>query len=118
MNVGTRVGAERWPYSAAHPDCWGQPWAGVVLAKDDPRAWADTLAFRGTPTVEQVREHLARVGGIPSFVPVLWEFGPDGSRCYWEPVASLRTYAEDVAEWKAAKTAAKAQTRGLKLVAA
>lgn len=118
MKTGTKVGAERWPNMGNHPDCWAKPWAGVVLDKEDPRAWADTLAFCGTPTVEQVREHLAKVGGIPSHTPVLWDFGSFGQRCYWERTESLRPYAEDMAEWKAAHTEAKAKARGLKLVVA
>jgi len=44
LPVGAEVGAQRWPYHAAHPDCWWRPWKGVVLALDDPRAWSRTIA--------------------------------------------------------------------------
>lgn len=118
MKVGTKVGAKRWAYSAAHPDCWLKPWAGVVLAKDDPRAWADTLAFRGTPTQEQVRAHIAAIGpgGLASVTPVLWDFGPHGQKVYWETTAGLRPYADDVAEWADARVERRAELAGLRLV--
>lgn len=118
MKTGTKVGAKRWGASANHPDCWMQPWAGVVLAKDDPRAWTGTLAFRSTPTREQVQAHIAGLGpdGLKSVTPVLWDFGPHGLKVYWEKTDSLRPYAADVAEWKAALAAEKAERAGLKLV--
>lgn len=104
--IGTEVGGRRWPYHAAHPDAWGKPWKGVLLAVDDPRAWADTMAFPGpkAPTKAAVREHLARVPAIAR-VPVLWDFG-DESLVYWESAASLRPYAEDLAAWRAERAAA------------
>lgn len=117
ITAGMTVGAERWPYSAAHPGCWGRPWSGVVLERDDPRAWEGTLAFgRRRPTREEARAHLGRVGGIPSFVPVLWDFG-DHLKVYWEPVGDLRPYAADVAAWEAARVAALAREKGLRVVA-
>lgn len=105
---GTEVGAERWPLSAAHPDCWGLPWKGVVLSAADPRAWRETLAFpRREPNATAVREHLARHPLLgASRVPVLWEFG----EIHWEPADGLRPYAEDVAAWALARRAAFART--------
>jgi hypothetical protein len=103
IHVGMTVGAQRWPYQAAHHDCWGKPWAGVVLAVDDPRAWTDTLAFPGrTPTQEEVSEHVARYtfGGR---TPVLWDFGSHGLKPHWERTDSLRPYAEDLADWEVAR---------------
>jgi hypothetical protein len=95
---------QRWPLSAAHPDCWGLPWKGTVLAPDDPRAWAGTLAFpRGEPEPEAVRAHLARHPGLAvRSVPVLWEFG----QVDWERREALRPYLQDVAAWEAERRAA------------
>lgn len=103
MNVheGEKVGAQRWPYAAAHPDCWGRPWAGVVLAQDDPQAWARTLRFTtDSPDPAEVRawvEHCHAEGLLDSAVPVLWAF--DEPRVYWQDVAGLRPYADDLAAW-------------------
>jgi hypothetical protein len=101
---GTAVGAERWPLSAAHPDCWGRPWKGVVLSPADPRAWRGTLAFpRGEPDPTALREHLARYPSLGSSrVPVLWEFG----QVEWEHADGLRPYVDDVAAWELAHQAA------------
>jgi hypothetical protein len=101
IHVGMKVGAERWPYHAAHPGCWGKPWEGVVLAVDDPRAWTDTLAFPGrTPTQEEVSAHVARFT-FTGRTPVLWDFGPHGLKAHWERTESLRPYGEDLAAWEA-----------------
>lgn len=98
MTPGTKVGARRWPYQAAHPDCWGKPWSGVVLAIDDPRAWENTITFPGRrPTRAEVAAHLDRVGPVRG-VPVLWAFS-DGPQVHWERAESLRPYAEDLADW-------------------
>jgi hypothetical protein len=100
MPVGTRVGAERWPYHAAHPDCWGKPLAGTVLDKADPRAWAGSLAFPGSnPDPKAVRAHVERQEAAGFLqdgkVPVAWDFG----KVYWERTEKLRTYEADVAAW-------------------
>ena len=69
VKVGDRVGAGRWPYSHAHPDCWGKPWAGVVLSETDPRAWANTLAFPvSSPDPAAVKEHVAECKSMGSVV--------------------------------------------------
>lgn len=106
---GCEVGAERWPWSAAHPDCWGLPWKGVVLSPTDPRAWRGTLAFpRGEPDPVAVRAHVARHPALgASRVPVLWEFG----EVHWENADRLRPYAEDVAAWELARGAARSAAR-------
>lgn len=102
--VGSEVGVNRWPSTHAHPDAWGRPWRGTVLAPEDPRAWAGTLAFpSGAPGRGEVLAHLLRVGWPEGVVPVLWEFG----RVYWERAGSLRPYAEDAAAWEAAHAAAR-----------
>jgi hypothetical protein len=103
IHPGLQVGARRWPYYPGHPDGWGRPWAGVVLAVDSPEAWAGTLAFgSASPDPEAVRAHVARVqaeGGLRSHVPVRWDFGY--ARVWWERAADLRPYAVDLAEWTA-----------------
>jgi hypothetical protein len=95
MGTGTKVGA--W---FRRPDGGrGKPWAGVVLDRADPRAWAGTLAFRTAPTPEQARAHLAAVGGIPTHVPVLWAFGSE-PRVWWESLDSLVPYETELARWE------------------
>lgn len=105
MKPGDVVGAQRWPYSAAHPDCWQPPWKGVVLDIEDPRAWANTLAFPAdAPDPQAVRAHVAYCrANIPNAfartVPVIWDFGQHGKKCHWEVVSGLRLYAEDYLDW-------------------
>ena len=105
---GTPVGAGRWPYVAAHPDAWLRPWAGVVLAQDDPRAWTGTIAFSGRPKRSAVRDHLddlAKRGCPIEAVPVLWDF--DGDQVVrWESRHKLVTVAEDVSSWTHKRAAA------------
>lgn len=101
MLTGTEVSTHyRWPCSAFHPDCWEPPHKGVVLANNDPRAWANTLAFPGrTPTQEEVDAHLANLAerNIPlSNTPVLYQFG-----VMWD--TEVRPYEEVLAEWQAAR---------------
>lgn len=118
MKPGANVGAKRWPYAAAHPDCWEQPWSGTLLALDDPRAWAGTIAFpEAQPTRAAVRRHLAK--SEPSErVPVLWDFGAIGLVVQWEQGASLRPYEADVAAWETARAAARMTARVSSRVAA
>lgn len=108
--VGMVCGASRWPNSSNHPDCWGTPWKGRVLAINDPRAWEGTVAFGPRlPTQEEVDEHIRRVKAVfssPSVpgdgdpfagaVPVLWEFG----EVQWDKVTSIRPYVDDLADWE------------------
>lgn len=100
INPGTIVGAGRWPQPlhASMP-----PWKGVVLAHEDPLAWEGTIAFSGRPSREAVRKHLAllesRSLSPRDEVPVLWDFGKE-SRVYWEPLAKVRPYEQDVALWR------------------
>lgn len=80
LPVGTLVSTNyRWPMSGSHPDCWELPHLGEVLAVNDPRAWANTLAFSGgTPSQEQVDHHLAKLAerGITiKDTPVKYPFG-------------------------------------------
>ena len=67
---------------------------GLVLAADDPRAWAGTMAFPDTsldapPAAEDVTAHLAKHSALGTplggKVPVLWSFG----RVYWEALDAL-----------------------------
>lgn len=74
MKPGTRV---RCRYRDTH--------AGTVLAKDDPRAWAGSLAFPcDAPDPVAVAAHVARceAEGLLSDgkLPVLWDFGT----LYWD----------------------------------
>ena len=107
---GLRVGAGRWPYVSCHPDAWQRPWAGVVLARDDPLAWTDTIAFSGRPTRKQVRDHLMdlerRARGLDD-IPVLWDFA-DVRSVRWESATRLVSVAEDVMRWETARAKARA----------
>lgn len=104
--VGTEVGARRWPYAAAHPDAWGRPWKGVVLALNDPRAWEGTMAFPSRlPSQSEVDEHVHGLS-FEGRTPVLWDFGASGLKSYWEPTESLCLFAEDLAMWEAERAAA------------
>lgn len=109
MDVGTKVGAHRWPYHYNHPDCWGRPWSGTLLAGNDPRAWQDTIRFDGLPSQAEVDRHVAwckaRYTDWEQRVPVLWDFGENGQTIYWEDAARLLPYDEDVAAWLRARSA-------------
>lgn len=117
LAIGTVVGAGRWPYHHAHPDCWGKPWQGVVIPDDDPRAWTDTLAFSGVPTREQVRAHLDWIKrevdphypDEPERVPVLWDFGDGGYKVWWERVGAdqygVKPYGDDLRLWVESRNA-------------
>jgi len=74
--------------------------AGTLLAVNDPRAWAETMAFTGrTPTQAEVDEHLAgkMVAGVFASestdprVPIEWDFG----KVYWEPTSAIRFLTRD-----------------------
>jgi hypothetical protein len=67
---------------------------GTLLADDDPRGWVGSLAFpEGTPTVEQVREHIASyqardprlIDYDSTRATVAWDFG----KVYRESAESL-----------------------------
>lgn len=107
--VGSLVGARRWPYSSAHPDCWGKPWSGQVLAADDPRVWAGSIAFpTDTPDPAAVSAHVKRHAYLLSGdVPVLWSFA-DHQKVYWERRTSLTSYEADVEAWAQARAAERA----------
>lgn len=103
--TGAKVGAQRWPHINSHPDNWETPHSGIVLDRNDPRAWKDSLRFSGTPTVEEVDEWLRKLeqmgdNSLDEVVPVLWSFG----RVRWEKLVNLRTYEEDLAEWQQMKS--------------
>lgn len=107
--IGKRVGAGRWPYSAAHPDCWEKPYEGTVLALDDPRAWAGTSAFpTDKPNAEAVKAHVEwcqEQNLLATELPVLWDF-PSGQMVRWEQISSLVTPEEDFTAWTKARAEA------------
>jgi hypothetical protein len=112
LEVGSLVGSQRWPYWGNHPDCWGRPWSGTLLAEDDPRAWANTIAFPGRePSQAEATAHVAWcAANVPHHIgevvaPVLWNFR-DESRVMWERTADLRPYADDVTAWEQARAEA------------
>src|SRR5438105_6724734 len=73
--VGREVGAARWPQplTLSRP-----PWKGVVLACNDLRVWAETIAFPRPVALlrqDEVDQHVARChadGLLDHSVPVLW----------------------------------------------
>lgn len=106
---GTLVGARRWPCAASHPDGWGRPWTGVVLAQDDPSAWAGSVAFPvKRPNRAEVAAHVARFPGLRALVPVRWSFGEAVARVFWERREAVRHAAEDVAAWERERAEARA----------
>jgi hypothetical protein len=104
--VGDRVGAGRIPYHGAHPTCGKRPWAGTVLAIDDPKAWAGSIAFpTRRPRQADVTAHVRQCqeqGLLGDKIPVLWDFG----KVYWERPSVLRTVAEDLAAFETERQAA------------
>lgn len=102
--VGSAVSTEyRWPYDHAHPDCWGRPHRGVLLAQNDVRAWTGTLAFHSTPSQAEVDAHLANLAerGIPlTGTPVLYVWG-----VAWETTEKVRPYHEILSMWLDARRA-------------
>lgn len=122
--IGDSVGAHRWPYWAAHPDCWGKPWGGVVIALDDPRAWANTLAFpTPDPDPEKVKAHVQWCKSqdlLKDKCAVLWDFEgkavPTFESYGRNSDYDVRPYANDFRKWKQERAAMYA--RDSKLVAA
>jgi hypothetical protein len=116
LPVGSVVGAGRWPFSHAHPDCWGLPWSGTLLAVNDPRAWYETLAFPcrdgQLPSQADVDAHVAwcesqnlLTKSDDPHVPVLWAFGSE-TQVWWEGIRGdygVRPYEEDCALWERAR---------------
>lgn len=103
LEPGRLVGARRWPRANEAPGNWEPPHLGIVLAKDDPAAWAGTLAFPVQPSQEDVRAHLAAQGaqgGLQWKTPVLWLF-PQGYRVYWEQSSRLSSAEDDQRAWEA-----------------
>lgn len=101
--VGQRVGCT---YRDCPPQ---QPWLhrdhrGTVIARDDPRAWAGTIAFPGpgAPTQKAVREHLAKLDAmgvsVMDKIPVAWDFG----KVYWESAEALYAAPAEVVPLRAA----------------
>lgn len=120
MKVGTSVGCEyRWPYAHAHPDCWTKPYRGTVVAKDDPRAWARTLAFpQDRPDPAAVAAHVRRCeelyGPDRDVCPVLYVW--DGEEVVmWERESALKPYAIMLRLWRSARAAAYAGLQGATL---
>jgi hypothetical protein len=98
------VGSYRWPYSHAHPDCWGVPHVGTVLALDDPEAWIGTLAFQTAEeaTPAAVTAHVQRClaeGLLTTHVPVRWEFG----HVWFERRDQLSLAEVDFHNWQTAR---------------
>lgn len=118
ISVGTLVGAQRWPYQAAHPDCWLEPITGVVLHQADPRAWARTIAFSSdAPPAPLVNSHvrfLLAAGLLQDSIPVLWAF-PRGHVAYWHHVAQLAPAELDRRRWLQARESAYARHKPAKL---
>ena len=89
FNVGDKVTAS-YRYNPAADN--GKYWVGQVLAKDDPKAWAHTLAFYGqdNPDPIKVKAHVEQCEScglsFENDTPVAWEFG----RVYWEKTEDLR----------------------------
>lgn len=94
---GTLVGSDRRPFGdGSHAG--GRPWSGVVLARDDPRAWRGTLyaGRRNRFRPGELAAHVASHGGMRDRLPVLWEFG----KVYWEDASKLVPYAQDAIAWR------------------
>lgn len=104
--AGMVVGAQRWPLQGAHPGCWLPPLKGIVLDKRSLKAWEGTSYEQSQ---EHVDAHVAwcdREGLLESTVPVLWSNSAGEETVYWEPTRSLRSYADDYAAWKHARSIA------------
>jgi hypothetical protein len=87
------------------------PWVGVVLRANDPRAWADTIAFSGTPTIAEVDAHLKQLedsGVRLNRVPVLWDFSRPEKEVRWERPDALVRPEDDLKRWMQARANAMA----------
>ena len=124
VEVGSVVGAGRWPYAGGHVDCWGRPHVGILLADTDPRAWEGTLAFPfRRPSAEEARAWVdgvkARGWWSGNSVPVLWLWADGTFRVWWESVKDdrwgVKPYAEDLAAWEAARAESVAQAAEARL---
>lgn len=107
LPLGTVVGAHRWPYSSAHPDCWQAPCKGVVIALNDRRIWKGNASLK---TQEDIDRHVVWCHSHRLFahdVAVLWEFGEEQTVYISSTLGShrVRPYAEDYLEWQAARAA-------------
>lgn len=116
-NPGDKVGAQRWPYFGNHPDCWGKPWSGTVLAINDKRAWRSILGQSGEFSQEQIDRHIQECrkhwpDWHDKHVPVLWDFGGEAV-VYWERIGDggVQPYADDLALWQQARWSAMQQLR-------
>jgi hypothetical protein len=102
LQIGDRVGARCWPYSAAHPDCWELPLHGILLPRNEPRAWANTLAFvDDQPSQAAVDRHLQWClahGLLRGIVPVQWSL-TSGVVIRWQSITSLVPAEEDLCAW-------------------
>jgi hypothetical protein len=101
---GDVVGSGRWPMGGGNVP--GRPWRGTVLAEDDPRAWAGSLAFPGgDPDPEAVSAHVRKHPLRPGRYPVLWDFGGEEVVHYETEKPGhygLKPYEEDVEAWQSA----------------
>lgn len=110
LPVGTAVASRhRWPYDSAHPDCWAPPHKGVILAKDDPRAWFDTIAYPSSrypdgPNQAEVSTWVNQClaeGWLVGRVPVLWTCSMTGQKfVQWEDCEKLAHYYDGLNHWK------------------
>jgi hypothetical protein len=104
---GSWVGAGRWSNSAAHPDQWGRPIGGQVVAADSPAAWANTPEFPvSNPDGAQVMNHITELrkqGKLEGAIPILWDLGNGIRVIKWEKVSSLRPYGDEMILYKARK---------------
>lgn len=113
LAVGSAVGARRWVMIGTGPDPGFPPWRGIVLSKTDPLAWKGSIAFPWVPpgalppqaAVVRHVDQLQSEGLLLDETPVLWDFGDQGTRMFWEKTAYLRSYTEDLAAWRAALAA-------------
>jgi hypothetical protein len=109
IKPGTVVGCRyRWPYDSCHPDCWLPPHRGIVLHLDDPRAWADTLAFPGSthpngPPQEAVTAHVMKhMPGIgKKTIPILYKspIPDDVLFVQWDTIVNVHPYEEEYNTW-------------------
>jgi hypothetical protein len=110
LQIGARVGARRWPYSAAHPDCWEPPLHGILLPRNEPRAWAKTLAFADDPpsqaAVDRHVQWCLGQGLLRDSVPVQWSLA-SGVVIRWQSIASLVPAEEDLGAWVLERAAAR-----------